>query len=72
MTLSFYTNEIEIRRKSLRTLFRNIPRQARSSITISDVANGIGCITAGGDDSISFDFSFVSIHTGLHFGILRG
>ena len=68
MTLSFYTNEIEIRRKDF---FETFPdgREVQSSLAI---VNGIGSITVGGDDSISLDFDIVYIHTGLHFGILRG
>ena len=63
MTLSFCTNEIEIRRKSLRTLFRNIPRQAGSSITIFDHCPSMGLNPSSSEMAASFhliSFSFPS------------
>ena len=63
MTLSFCTNEIEIRRKSLRILFRNIPRQAGGSITIFDHCPSMGLNPSSSEMAASFhliSFSFPS------------
>ena len=65
MTLSVCTNEIEFRRKSLRILFRNIPRQAGSSITIFDHCPPMGLVPSPSERVTPFHLISVSFPSTL-------